>query len=630
MSRLVGAYATTTSVAQGEAVTFRLCGGAEPTGEVVVTDIATGEVVVPATPVSGPEWTLRTPPTWRSSLYKATFDTPDPISGEAYFAVRPARPADSTDILVIVPFLTWQAYNQIGVPGDGLYLTEQPDRARRVSFDRPGGGSSEAGNWELPFYRWLARNEYTVDYCSNIDLHSGAAELSRYQLLISPGHDEYWTREMRDAVESFIAKGGNFAVFSGNTCWWQARLEDDLRTLVCYRDAAQDPMTIEDPSRATVEWSSAPVSRPENALIGASWRRGAGCWEDFSLVGKAAYSTRFAEHWVFEGTGLRDGDSFAQGAVGYETDAVDFAEVDGAPQATGRDGAPPSTVVLATADLRHWRDWGQGGYATMVTFRSGQGTVFNAATINWSNQLTDTVVSRITHNVVRRLSHRRPPNSWEDIGDCAGLIGLAAAENLLYGVTEHGDLMVRDISPQNLRWRTVQSGDGIVALAAPRESDAGRPFGVYGLGHDGVLRFRPPVPEQMPWTPLGPVPDGTVDIAIVFEGLFAVTSAGELWYLHLREPVSVDAWHRVDKAPDAAGITGLNGLLYLVDRQGRLYLRRPVGVQDEWRAAGSAPGVEFLASHAGNVIGGGLDGRLRWSSPMQSVSMVTADGPGRD
>jgi hypothetical protein len=606
-----GVYASTTSVSPGENVAFRLLGGEGPTGEVTVTDVATGEVVLATRTVTGPQWSLNVPLDWPSSLYVATFDTPDPARGEAYFVVRASRPGG---VLVTVPFLTWQAYNRPGVPGEGLYLTEQPDRARRVSFDRPGGGSREAGDWELPFYRWLTAHGYAAAYCSSIDLHTGAVDLDNYRLLISPGHDEYWTWEMRDAVEAFVDAGGNFAVFSGNTCWWQARLEDDLRTLVCHRDATEDPMTAADPSRATVEWSSAPVGRPENTLLGTSWRRGAGCWENFALMNDAAFTTRFADHWVFEGTGLRDGDHFAQGAVGYETDAVDFAEADGVPWATGRDGAPPSTVVLATADLRHWRQAGQGGQATMVVLRRGRGQVFNAATVNWCNRLTDPVVDRITHNVVRRLSERRPPGSWEEIGGCAGLTALAAAEGLLFGATADGNLVVRDIAPQNLQWRPVQGGDHIVALAAPRESDAGRPYGLYGLGRDGQVRFRDPVAEPAPWSELGPAPRGTIDIALVFESLFAITSTGDLWRLPLRKPVEPGAWQRIDRVPAATCVTGLNGRLYLADENDRLHLRSPAAEHRSRQLPGSAGGSRFLTGHAGLLIGGGPDGRLRWAS----------------
>jgi hypothetical protein len=37
-----------------------------------------------------------------------------------------------------------------------------------------------------------------------------------------------------------VAGGGNTAFLTGNTCWWQFRLEDGGDTFVCYRDAAED------------------------------------------------------------------------------------------------------------------------------------------------------------------------------------------------------------------------------------------------------------------------------------------------------------------------------------------------------------------------------------------------------
>ena len=47
---------------------------------------------------------------------------------------------------------------------------------------------------------------------------------------------------MRDAVEAFIAGGGNAAFFSGNTCWWQVRFEDDW-AMVCFKYRAdEDPV----------------------------------------------------------------------------------------------------------------------------------------------------------------------------------------------------------------------------------------------------------------------------------------------------------------------------------------------------------------------------------------------------
>jgi hypothetical protein len=53
--------------------------------------------------------------------------------------------------------------------------------------------------------------------------------------VLSVGHDEYWSAKMRDHLEDFIGKGGNVAFFSGNTCCWQVRSEEDGRALVSWK-----------------------------------------------------------------------------------------------------------------------------------------------------------------------------------------------------------------------------------------------------------------------------------------------------------------------------------------------------------------------------------------------------------
>ena len=49
--------------------------------------------------------------------------------------------------------------------------------------------------------------------------------LDGYDLVLSVGHDEYWSAGQRNAVEAHVQRGGNFASFSGNTMFWQVRLE---------------------------------------------------------------------------------------------------------------------------------------------------------------------------------------------------------------------------------------------------------------------------------------------------------------------------------------------------------------------------------------------------------------------
>src|SRR5258706_3533899 len=192
---------------------------------------------------------------------------------------------------------------------------------------------------------------------------------------------------------------------------------------------------------------------------------------DFMGVMKETdYTVRFADHWVFAGTGLADGDRFALGAVGYETDAALFEELDGVPRITGRDGTPSSFVILATADLRHWRRFGQGGHATMGVFRLGAGTVFNAATVNWGNTLADPVVDRITRNVLDRLSAPTVPARWDVIGAAAPVTAMVACEHRLWALTADGRLLARDLSGQNLKWHELDVGRSTSA-SSPGISD---------------------------------------------------------------------------------------------------------------------------------------------------------------
>ena len=73
-------------------------------------------------------------------------------------------------------------------------------------------GSAGWAGWEVHFVRWAEAAGYELDYAANNDLATVPGLLDGRGLYLSVGHDEYWTWQMRDAVESFVADGGN-AVF---------------------------------------------------------------------------------------------------------------------------------------------------------------------------------------------------------------------------------------------------------------------------------------------------------------------------------------------------------------------------------------------------------------------------------
>ena len=90
------------------------------------------------------------------------------------------------------------------------------------------------------------------------------------------GHDEYWSWGMRDALDAHIAAGGNAAIFSGNTCFWQVRFEDDGRAMTCFKYRADEDPVLGTPDERFLSgpWSDRRVGRPETSTIGLTFTRG--------------------------------------------------------------------------------------------------------------------------------------------------------------------------------------------------------------------------------------------------------------------------------------------------------------------------------------------------------------------
>ncbi|MBX3180429.1 MAG: hypothetical protein KF886_24025 [Candidatus Hydrogenedentes bacterium] len=440
-------YAGQLSVAPGEEVSFHVSSGATKFEAEIVRLGAENETVwigkdlpgqahpIPENASShGCQWPesfrVTVPAEWRSGYYHVVFRASDgggkfthrgrrTAESSAYFVVRPAAPGQNTKILLQLTTNTYNAYNNWG----GLSLYAYNGRAgvqgNRVSFDRPGG--SQFSNWELPFVQWAERNGYTLDFAVNSDLEFRPELLENYRLVLSVGHDEYWSTPMRDHLEAFIAKGGNVAFFSGNTCCWQVRSEDAGRALVCWKENYfKDPVfATGDYTLLTTLWSHHLVRRPENQLTGVGF-----LWGGFHkshdqfMDGSGALTVHRPEHWIFEGTGLKRGDEFGgeNTIAGYECDGAELEWRDGLPYPTHRDGTPESFTVLCTAPARwhpgdsEWYErWEKGrtGAACLGLYTSpGGGTVFTSGTTDWAHGLRGGTpeVERITKNILDRLS----------------------------------------------------------------------------------------------------------------------------------------------------------------------------------------------------------------------------------
>jgi hypothetical protein len=373
------------------------------------------------------------PGEWRSGYYNVRLKVADnggkyvgrsrrTAEVDLFFIVRSAEPGRDTPILIQLATNTYNAYTNWGGSSLYAYHGRAGLQGHRVSFDRPI--DSQFRQWELPFVAWAERNGYRLDYAANGDLAEHPELLDRYKLVLSVGHDEYWSTPMRDRLEAFIGRGGNVAFLSGNTCCWQVRAEDGGRALTCWKqNFASDPIfPTGDLRTLSTLWSHHLVARPENSLTGVGFLRGGyhlshGQYMD----GKGAYTVHRPDHWLFEGTGLaRDAEFGAkQTIVGYECDGCDFEIKDGLPVPTGRDGTPSGFTILATCPTRWHPDdalWYDRfprdpaglparGAAVLGTYTRG-GTVVTAGSTDWAHGLRggDPVVERITKNLLDRLS----------------------------------------------------------------------------------------------------------------------------------------------------------------------------------------------------------------------------------
>lgn len=430
---------------------------------------------------------------WRSGFYLVTLSAhgvdPAQETAHAGFVVRgPEAPAQRRNTLYVLPTNTWHAYNTWG--GRSLYtggtevsfarpfargMLNRPEvdrddrKARPARFGEPPDADGEifqkyrtdhaypsaigSTGWFTHgrrFVEWTETAGYEFDYAVSADLED-LAMLDGYASVILVGHDEYWSAPQRDAVESFVAAGGHLASFSGNTMFWQVRVEAGERgpSMVChkYRAHVDDPvLSTAGSARMSGMWADPLVGRPEWTLFGAG--SAFGLYHRFGQAtarGVGGFVVYRDDHWMLDGTELRYGDVLGgdDGVVGYETvgcpltlDDLQFpvpstyAVESGVPDnveivawvpssnlAVGE--YPKSIAALSDqGDLEFVADRIFGtepepllraarGNAVMLTcrpFGPAGGEVMTVGTTDWVFGLaTDRAVQRVTRNVLDRL-----------------------------------------------------------------------------------------------------------------------------------------------------------------------------------------------------------------------------------
>lgn len=220
-------------------------------------------------------WRLQIPSYWSVGAYVAVLTTADGHRSHVPFTVRDDRPAD---LLLLLPDVTWQAYNlypEDGRTGASLYhawdeqgrLLGEEDAAVTLSFDRPyaGAGLPLHVGHAYDFIRWAERYGYDLAYADARDLHAGRVDPSRYRGLVFPGHDEYWSVPMRRTTELARDTGTSLVFLSANTMYWQVGLGPSAsgvpdRLLTCRKRRG--------PGKSAL-WRE--IDRPEQQLLGIQY-----------------------------------------------------------------------------------------------------------------------------------------------------------------------------------------------------------------------------------------------------------------------------------------------------------------------------------------------------------------------
>jgi hypothetical protein len=353
---------------------------------------------------------IQTGADWPSGAYVVKVDDGD-RSVWAPFVVR--GHGGEGKVVIELPTHTDQAYNAWG--GRSFYTGPA---APEVSFERPTPSSLYSA--PIHMIRWLEREQIPYAVITDDDLHYRPELIRRYQGLVLTWHGEYWTRVMREGVEDYIRDGGSVISFSGNTCWWQTRVEGE-HTLVCYKySVADDPYQIIDPSLVTNHWDEPPLDDPPTRFLGLSWREGGMVnWETASscpcawdwLDGNGGYTVDEADHWIFDGTSLYNGALLGHpyAIVGYEVDGAPVSWTGDRPQILPEGGTPGDFRLLGHARCFNQYRADSTGIAIMGIMERGDSFVFNGGTTGWCWGLPqDPLVQQVTRNLIDRLPDRLP------------------------------------------------------------------------------------------------------------------------------------------------------------------------------------------------------------------------------
>jgi hypothetical protein len=313
---------------------------------------------------------------WPPGAYLLRLQGDDGAQGYVPLTVRSAGGAGR--VVLVQAVTTWQAYNDWG--RSSLY--HGPDgflasRSYAVTFDRPYAEEVGAGDFlgnELPLITFAEHLGIPMAYATDVDLHEDPHLLDGARAVVSPGHDEYYSTAMRQALSRARDAGTNVLFLGANAVYRHIRLSatglgpDRLET--DYKSSVLDPLTASDPQESTTQWRSPPLSQPESALIG-------GYYQCNPTQAHLVVAPKLS--WLTEGIGLHPGQVLGT-LVGPEYDRVDLS----APTPH-----PLQVIFHSPLTCNNANPFKDASDTTYYTAPSGAG-VFDAGTGKWVCALNDT------------------------------------------------------------------------------------------------------------------------------------------------------------------------------------------------------------------------------------------------
>jgi hypothetical protein len=417
-------YAGKTSVNKGETIDFKVT--VYPTPQTFTIDIYRlgwyqglgGRLMKSVGPISGvkkaacpqnsttkmvectwkTDYTLVIPSNWTTGSYLAKLINKNGYVNYINFTVR--DDSSHSDILLQNSTNTWQAYNKWG--GAALYPPGQTHGVK-VSYDRPYTGlGTSVQDRELQMIRFLEKNGYDLSYTTDVDTHERGNLILNHKAFISMGHDEYWSWEMRNAVEGARDKGIDLAFFGGNESYWQVRYEPSSsgvadRVLVGYKEQYKnDPYyKSTDPNkkkRTSSLFRYSFINRPEQLMLGEEYGTNLGQTDRHIM-----YTVTNPTNWIWAGANVREGQQLTD-IVGKEYNRV---------YPSAKSANLSFNIVSKSVNPT------TGTIANSVIYQSPSGAwVFSAGTMDWSLGLDDygrgyghvnTAIQQVTRNILNRF-----------------------------------------------------------------------------------------------------------------------------------------------------------------------------------------------------------------------------------